>query len=275
MEVVVRQIRQAVVGVNTDRVLHSMWIPAGGKFLGATINVHCMVHDVNKSVGGMYGANAFQVPVDDPDATIIAEVLWDRQVPKDIEEAPGAFDLDTGTALADPEFAIGEVDIAGIFDYGPREMPGARRRKLITFANSRSAYEGSTVDTYSMLDTYSVTLGEQERVDAPHAVLYGFSSPSWDETQTLWTSPAEDQWINLMFPRWTMEQALVELLGQVETGAESPFEDASAFLLNHIEPDAVLETTGSLVAQPWTVFSQATMVMDVPGTPSIDLDSEG
>lgn len=274
MELVVRQITQKIVAVNTDRVIAAAWLPANGKLVGGTINVHCMSHDVDKSEGGMYGTNAFLLPVDDPDATITADVVWDRQVPKDIEEASGAFDLDTVGAVGSPEFAVGEIDVAGMLGYGPQELGGGKRRKMITFANSRAAYEGSTVDTYSMVDSFTISLGATERVKHPSLVAVGFSSPTWDETQTMHTAPAEDEWINLMFPGWTMKQALVELLGQTEAADDEPWATASAFLLGFLEPDAVLETTGALKARAWNVFCQATLVLDVPGEPSITLDSD-
>lgn len=274
MELVIRQITQKIVAINTDRVIAAAWLPANGKLVGGTINVHCMSHDINKSKGGMYGTNAFLLPVDDPDTAINADTVWDRQVPKDVEEASGAFDLDTVAAVAAPEFAVGEIDIAGMLGYGPNELAGAKRRKMITFANSRAAYEGTTIDTYSAVDTFVLTLPETERVKTPSLVAVGFSSPTWDETQSMHSSPAEDEWINLMFPGWTMKQALVELLGQTEAADDEPWATASQFLLNFLEPDAVLETTGSLAALPWTVFSQATLVIDVPGEPTMSLDTD-
>lgn len=242
--------------------------------VGASCSVHCFEHDVPQSVGGMYGTNAFLLPVDDPDAAVTADTIWDREVPKDVEESAGAFDLDSATADTDPEFAIGAFDLSSMFGYGPREIKGGRRRKLITFANSRAAYQGAAVDTYSMVDTFTLTLGETERVETPSLVAIGFSSPTIDETTTVWTAPLEDQWINLQFPKWTVMQALVELLGQIETGAESPWEDASAFIFDHLEPSSQQATAGSILFASWNVFAQTTFLMDVPGTPSVDLDTD-
>lgn len=273
MKIVVRTLFQQVVTGNSDRVMAALWIPSGGKLIGATVNVHAFVHGVAEATGGMYGTNAFLLPVDDPDAVVTADSVWDRHVPKDINEAAGAFDLDTGTAEGAAEFSIGEPDIAAVLGVGPSELQGGRRRKLLTFANSARAFD-STAATYTMADGFTLNIGGGERVEKPSVMCVGFSSPSIDETTTVFTSPAEDQWTNLQFPAWTLEQALVELLGQVETGAESPWEEASAFLLTFIEPLAVLTAAGSVLERAWVVFAQAVMVMEVPGRPMMQLDSE-
>ena len=117
-------------------------------------------------------------------------------------------------------------------------------------------------------------MGETEPVAEESVVCVGFSAPRFDETTTVWTSPAEDEWINLQYPQWTLEQALVELLGQTDVGAELPWEDASAFLLKHIEPDSVQLSAGSILSVDWLVFAQSTFVMSVPGRPVMRLDSE-
>lgn len=261
--------------VGTDDVMAAMWIPTGGRLLGMKLDVHVFSHDQPKSAAGFYGTNAFLLPVDDPDAVITADTIWDRHVPKDIEEGPGAYDLDTGTAELTPEFTPGEPDLSQLFRSGPLELKGGKRRKLITFASTQAGYEGASADTYTMLDKFGLSIGGSPRVEAPSVACVGFSSPVTTETTaTLWTSPAEDEWTNLQFPIWTLEQAFVELLGQVEAGAESPYEDASAFLVDYLEPDMFEETAGRFIDQSWTVYCHATMRMDVAARPQFALRSD-
>jgi hypothetical protein len=251
---------------NSDDVIACCWLPTGGKLISARIEVLCHAQDSPRAVATLYGTNGFLLPFEDPDTQNTADVVWDRHVPKDVEEAPGAYDLNTGGVSLVPEYEFGEVDLAGIFGSGPVRLSGAKRRRIFTIANRPGMYEGGSVDTYNPHDAFTLNIGPTRQVENPHLVAIGFSSPETADTTTQeWLSPLEDQWTNLQYPIWTLEQAMVELLGQTESGAESPFEDASAFLLDHLEPDAFEDTSGNFAPTTWQVFCKAVFRIEVPG----------
>ncbi len=268
MRIIRETLTQKVVTADTDQVIASAWIPTGGRLISATIQMHAMAFEVTKIGAFLYGTNAFLLPLPDPDTPITANVLWDRLVPKDVEEGPGAYDLDTTAADTTPEYELGEIDYTSLFGGGPFEIKGGKRRRMLTAASGAALYDGSTVDTISLLEKFTLRLKGTPRVYEPSCVAVGFSSPLLDDTtSTESTSPLEDQWINLQYAAWTLEQALVEALGQAEAGAESPWEDASAFLLNYAEPDVFEDNAARFTPQAWDVYAKARFVVEVPGTP--------
>lgn len=266
VQLVRRTLYSKTVAQNTDELVAVCWLPSEGKLVSASVEIHCMAVDIVRTSAALYGTNGFLIPVDDPDAVVVADTLWDRHVPKDVDEAAGAYDLDTASVDAEPEYEEGLADLSGLFGSGPVRLSGAKRRRLITLAEGTGTYEGGAADLYVAHDRFTLKIGPTRKVEQPHAVCIGFSAPALtDTTTTQWMSPAEDEWTNLQFPVWTMEQAMVELLGQVEAGAESPFEDASAFLLDFLEPDVYEQSAARFAATNWEVYCRAKFVMEVPG----------
>lgn len=262
MLIVRRTLLEKTTPANTDDVLACAWIPTGGRLVKAWLDVSLKstVHAVTKAV--LYGTNAFLLPVDDPDAQVTADVIWDRQVPKDVEETAGAYDLDTVGLVATPEFEIGEVDLAGMFQTGPYEISGGKRRSMVTFANNPVGFDGD--NAFIPTSHFKMKLGGTPRVYEPSVVCFGLSSPEMvDSTNTEWTSPTEKEWSQLQYAGMTLEQTLVEQMG-LATG--SPWADASAFLFDYAEPDAFEENGSYISPCEWLTFCKATFIVDVPGT---------
>ncbi len=190
--------------------------------------------------------------------------IWDRQVPKDIEEGSGASALDTAGAPATPEYEPGEIDYSEIYDSGPLELRGGKMRGLVTYANTPVGYADTT---YTPTANIKLKLGGSPRVYEPSVVAVGVSSPQMiDSTTGEWTSPSEQQWTQLQYAGMTLEQTVIESIGLVESGAETPWEEASEFLFNYAEPDAYEEDSNTLVPVGWILVARATFVVDVPGT---------
>ena len=57
----------------------------------------------------------------------------------------------------------------------------------------------------------------------------------------------------------------MSLIGLVEAGAETPFVDSATFIASLIEDDVFEGTSGSFLAVAWTVITQATFDISVPG----------
>lgn len=265
-----RRHSQRLVPAGTDEVLVSFPLPAGG----VLNNIHLETHVIGPETveflqAVMYGLSGFVVPVLDPDDQIVVNTLWDNLIPKDVDHAAGVFDIDTSAADATPEFEMGEPDWTGVMDLAAMNpVQIFRRRKMITVATSMANYAtvSAAPDLWTPTDIIKSKIGRKVRVATPSMVMLGFSSPSLDETTTGETNtPEEAQWTLLQYLEITLEQAFINLIGNIEAGAESPWEDASGFIAGLIEDDAFEETAGSFAPVSWVVFTGATFDISVPG----------
>lgn len=263
---VTRVTSQYSIATDTDEVIAAVAIPAGGKLESVNLNVSCQLADLSVLTAVMYGATMFAVPVIDPDATLKFAQIWDQQVPKDKDEAEGVYDLDTAAADATPEFEMGEMDFETLLGAGGSARKMWRRRRLISFANSPVAFQAGTPDTYSAIDTFSVRVKKNLRVDVPTVVMLGFSSPVLDDTVSSdLPIPAEKDWTKLRFVVDTLKQAVVELLGEVEAGANTPWTEAAVMISTLLEGPAMEEDAGSFLTGTWITYCTGSFTISVPG----------
>lgn len=259
-----------IVAAGSDRVLLNYPLPAHGVLNNVHLNIHVLGPEgVQFNQVVMYGLSGFVLPVPDPDSGIAVDTLWDNLVPKDIDSAQGVFDLDTGATDATPEFEMGEPDWSGIFDVAAMEpLEIFRRRKMLSTLNGMVNYEAvpAAADLWVPGDLVKTHVGRKVRVGTPSMVLFGLSSPSLDETnQTTPTVPSETEWILLQYLEIALDQAFMYLIGLVESGAESPYLESAGFIAELLEDDAYEATAGGFSPVSWTVFSQGTFDITVPG----------
>lgn len=261
---------QILINAGTDRVIAEYPLPVGGKLNG--VHLECHVLGLEESLAThmfMYGISGFVVPLPDPDAAINVDTLWDNLIPKDLDAGSGVFDIDTGALDATPEFEIGELDLTAIFDIqglAPREI--FRRRKRITLASNPSGFQqiASSADLLVPLDFFATQIKKAVRVSSPSMVLFGFSSPDLTQTTaTVRTAPLESQWFQYQFLEMTIEQMLMFVGGLVESGAETPYEEASAFIADLIEATVFEQSAGFYDAITWNCYTTATFDVSVPG----------
>lgn len=264
---------QIEVAGGTDQVMVGFPIPAGGTLKNVWIKQRVIgVEGQEYRHACMYGVSGFVIPVIDPDAGTTFEAIWDAQVPKDTDNAVGAFDLDTAGADTDPEFEIGTPDINALFDLtglAPEEI--FRRRTMLTLPDSPIGYEkvSAAVDVFTPVDKWDSQVKRNVRVDSPAVVLFGFSSPDVAATTaTVKAIPSEVEWVLLQFMEMTLEQAFIHLIGLVESGAQTPYVEAAAFVAELIEDSVYEETATSFNPQTYRVYTQATFEIEVPGTVS-------
>lgn len=270
MRVIGRRMSQIVVAAGTDGLITSYPLPAGGRLNGVHLNVHVLGSEgAQFQQAVMYGLSGFVVPVPDPDSGAALENLWDLLIPKDVDESSGVLDLNTGSNDTSPEFEMGEPDWSGVFNVtslNPQQI--FKRRKLLTTLNGMVNYEtvAAAADLWVPGDHFSTQLKRNVSVGMPSMVLFGFSSPSLDDTnQTAILIPTEIQWTLLQYLEITLENAFMSLIGLVEAGAETPFEDSAVFIASLIEDDVFEGTSGAFLAMAWTIFTQATFDITVPG----------
>lgn len=257
---------QYTIASDTDEVIAAVPLPVGGKLEGVNLRVSCIQGGISITTAVMYGATMYAVPVLDPDAGAAFNVLWDTQVPKDKDEAEGVYDLDTAAADVTPEFELGEMDFETLIGAGGAARKMWRRRKLVTFPESPVGFLDATPDKFQAIDAFSVKLKQKLSAQVPTVVMLGFSSPVLDDTTvTDLTSPAEKDWTKLRFVTDTLKQAVVELLGEVEAGANAPWTQAAVMISTLLEGPAFEEDAGSFATGTWTVFCTGSFTISVPG----------
>lgn len=259
------------MAVNSDRVLAGALIPAGGSLNALHLEMHIIPVLMGLDTATLYGVSVFVVPLLDPDAGATYDSIWDQQIPKDIDLAAGAFDLDTAATDTGPEFEIGEPDITAFIKGSSAPVQIARRRKLLSLANSAGKNTDRTASNFQATDVFRTTITKKVSVDVHSVALVGLSNPSLtDTTGTNWTTPAEKEISMIQYAELMLENAFIDLLGLTQAGAESPYSDALTALANYIEPDALETDAGKFFQGNIQTFTKATFDVSVPGRMLMD-----
>lgn len=271
MRVFMKRTTEMTIANGEDLVLAGAPIPPGGKLNNVWMDCHIIGPEATQiGQACLYGIGGYVMPLPDGDSALNFDVLWDNLVPKDVDEAQGAFDLDTAATDTTPEFEIGEIDWNAVFEMQAlKPIEIFKRRKMLTLATSSVGY--STVDAgtdlYTPVDHFSTHLKRSVKVGSPSLVLFGFSSPdTLQSVSAQFTSPTEQQWVMLTYLEMALEDAFKNLIGLVEAGAETPYDEMSAFVAALIEPSIFEQDAGSFVGVTYTVFTRTVFDITVPGT---------
>lgn len=274
MRLIGRRLSQRSVVAGNDEVVAGYPIPSNGSLNSIHLGQHIISSEGQDYRGmGIYGCSGFVLPVLDPDGGATFQAIWDAQVPKDVDIAAGAFDLDTGAADTTPEFEIGTPDVSAIVDMAagaPREI--FRRRKYMTVASQKAIYTpvDAGTDLVIFTDHYVTTINQGVRAVEPSVVLIGFSSPDTARTdQVEKTIPNEAEWALLQYLEVALENMLMSLIGLTEAGAESPYEESLAFIAELVEDTVFEETANLFITNTYTVYTRATFDITVPGRISV------
>jgi len=261
-----------LTGSSSDTVLTGFDLPAGSvlKHIGARIHVISNLAAVEREQSAMYAIAAYLIELDDPDAVVSYEDLWDRFVPKytDVD----LIDLDTAGADVTPFWEPGEARFDEIFDMGDRPLRLFMRRKMVTFADPGSAgFRFQPAETpfepqYMPADIINFKLNRSIRVRKPSCVVVAMSNPALDDTVSNHPALTESEWGQIQYIESTLERALMDQLGQTEAGAESPWEEASDIIRKHLAPDIQEETAGAFITLAWNAFVTLQFSHTVPGS---------
>lgn len=262
---------QVVAAAGADIVVGGVLLPSESVLNNVWGDVHAVSlisMDFDRAV--LYGCSGYVLPVEDPNATNAFDTIWDTMVPKDTDFAAGALDLDAESANTSPEFEPGEPNINRLMDLqvNDQDLRWFHRRKMLSFATRPTGFDsGDTPKSFIPADNFRVRSRKNIEADYHSAALLGFSSPGMDDvTTTSWVSAADSvHWMQLKYLDVTLEQAFMQLAGLVETGAETPWEEAAALLEDLLEPTVVEITAGDFTAPSWNVFAALTFDVTVPG----------
>lgn len=258
------------VATGTDRVFFGMSLPSDTVIHDISIAVSVVANQPTANIGNatMYAAEGWILPVPDPDGSNDYDGQWDLLVPKDTDVE--AIDLDTLATDATPFYEPGEPDLTGIFDIGVQPERIWKRERMLTAASGAIAVnrDPATPFAYEYLpgDSFHIRVKRRLRVRQPSVLVFGLASPSLDDTSD--TVPGhllEAEWPQVKYIGNVLERAILHLMGIVETGAETPWEEAIVLLKKHLEPDVQEDTAGNWVSPTWIVTSKGIVDHSVAG----------
>ncbi len=264
-----RRLTQTLVAAGSDRVV-----------LGISLPSDSVLHDVSASVSivangpaalgsaHLYACEGYILPIPDPDGSASLDGMWDLLVPKDTDVE--AIDLDTLAADTTPFYEPGEPDLTGIFDVGVQPQRIYKREKLLTAASGALSVardpESPFAFEYLPGDAFKIRVRKRYRVRQPSVVVFAIASPSLDDTTaTPEGHLLEAEWPQVKYIGNVMERALLHLFGLVETGAETPWEEAITLLKKHLEPDPFEESATNFTAPTWIVTVKGIIDHSVEG----------
>lgn len=258
---------QYEIAADTDQVITWVPVPKDGRVDQIWFDVSIKVGQVDINDAVMYAISGQVFAVQDPDTLDTVDDMWDRMVPKD-KINTAEIDTDTLTPDTSPEQEMGEVELERAFGEQQGITEFFRRRKRISYPQSPFGFVDGSPDLYTPIDYFKTHARIMARVDKPSIAAIGFSAPLMDVTTGTFPSiPLDHEWQML---RW-MEVFLFDhwknIVGLTETGAETPYIDATNFITELLEPAVVEETTGAYLAASHTVFCGATWQITVPGSP--------
>jgi len=267
-----KQIIQKEVEDNTDRVVGFVPLPTGAKLNNCWIDMR-IIGDASRAVkeAGFYGVKGMVIAVDDPDAIITLDTLWDNQVSKDLSTSgsPGTVDLDETSSSTEPEWEPGFVDLEELMGTGNvgANLEIFRREKMITFAESPVGYNASN-GTYIPVDFFRTHIKGGPRVDAMSMALLGFSSPAMDNRDTNEaTLPGEQQWFVYQFLDTYLEDMFKALVGINPSGAS--YLATATTVMEFLEHATFEPDDDQLVSNHWQVYSKVTWDVTMPGMEKI------
>lgn len=215
----------------------------------------------------MYALEGYILPVFDPDDGSTLDTLWDQLVPKDSDTE--VVDLDAESSQTAPFFEPGEPDFQAVLDVGIQPERIYRRERMLTLAKgSVFSFRQQAADVVRWVpgDAFNVRIKRRIRVERPSVLVFGFASPAMDDhTTTVESILEEAQWPQVKYMGETLRRAMLHLMGLTEAGAETPWEEATALLKRHLEPDMVEEVAGTYVGSTWSVSSRAIIDHSVVG----------
>lgn len=260
-----RRLHGTSVNPGADEILFGMSLPSGSRINDISIDVRVSsptVLALNQM--GMTAVEGWILPVLDPDAATSFLTLWDTLVPKDTDVE--VVDLDTGAADSTPFFEPGEPDWSDLLEVGLRPERVYHKNVMHTIGRGSVFSYFDTTIKFLPGANYDIRIRKNYRVSQPSVLVFAIASPSLDDTTaTLQTAAAESEWGQMKYIGHVMERAMLHLFGVTEAGAETPWEEATALLKKHLEPDPYEKTGATFTGLTYNVIAKAIVDHSVEG----------
>ncbi len=260
----------------SDEVLFGLTLPSGSIVHG----IHAEISYVCGSISA--GANLFAavrmgaisvegwiLPILDPDAGASWDAVWDALVPKDTDV--DVMDLDSVATDATSFFEPGEMAMANLFNVGLQPRRIYHHHKILSIADGAVGVVQDNQTPFQLEYTpggkLTINIGRNIAVSQPSLLAFAFGVPLMDDTAVgVPTVLSESQIPQVKYMRDVLSRAMLHQLGLIEAGAETPWEEASALLRLHLNPDIFEDTAGLFVTQgEYIVAGEVTIRHSVTG----------
>ncbi len=264
-----RRMTKRSVLTGEDRVIIGLSLPSGSRINDINIEMHfAQSTPLNISNAVMVAVEGWIIPVLDPDAATLLDTIWDNLVPKDTDVE--VVDLDTGAADATVFYEPGEPDFSQLLDVGLRPERIYSSSRLLTISSgSVATYQDNQTPFLPVWYpgfVQKIRIRKNYGVSQPSVLLFAVGNPSLDDTSgTGMTAAAEAEWGQTKYIGHVLERALLHLFGVTEAGAETPWEEATALLKKHLEPDVFEQFGTELASSTWLITARAVIDHSVEG----------
>ncbi len=260
--------QQVIAG--QDSVVAGLWVPAKStiRSIWGYVQYEAAVErGLNEVAQGALAG--YILPVLDPDSTGTMSTVWDALVPKD--DGGDVLDLDTSAGDSASFWEPGLQVWEEVFDVGLQPLKIYEQHFLSSMGMNAIAVnrDPATPFDYEYIggSRLAFNLRGPFRVDGPSLLVFAAGSPATTQTNgsAALAAIAEADWAQLQFIDEVLERSMLHILGLIEVGAETPFEEATALLRAHLDPP-VLEVAGGIF-QPttWNLTGEARFVVEVQG----------
>lgn len=265
-----RRLHFGVQSAATDEVFFGLSLPSGSRVNGVNIDLQFWASGVRlASEASLYAIEGWILPIHDPDAAATYDQFWDRMVPKDTDVE--TIDLDTASGDAAPFYEPGEPNFAGLFDVGWQPERIYRREGIL------SPVTGNIMVTRDPATPFltewfpgvqvNIRVNKNYAISQPSVLLFALALPALDDTTNTVSSVAlENEWPQTKYIGDVLKRAMLHLFGLVEAGAETPWEEATALLKKHLEPDPFEFSAAKLVSISMNVLAKGICDHSVVGT---------
>lgn len=259
-----------------DRVLASAPVSAdGGKFLGMSGTVKVVgAADRNIAQAVMTMLRANVVMYVEQGVGTDADELWDRMVPKDVllSGTAGSDQIDTDiltgdediTTFSEPGLPNPTVLAEGDQIWGTEVL---RSSHIYTFADTSDGFKAGTPDTFIPNQVFRTDTRKQVQMGGPIPgyALLAIGTPLLTST----SAAIPDLLINnemlmLKHLHQLLEDSWKQFAGLDEAGAESPFIDIAALIVELTEPLVQEESGGAWAAGSFNVWNETYIDTYVP-----------
>ena len=266
-----RRMSHVATGATTDQVILGWSLPSDTVIHDIRAKVQMIGTSQSKVHGAasLYAAEMWILPVLDPDLGDTYDDIWDALVPKDTDVQ--TLDLDTQALDTSSFYEPGEIDWSAVVDVGLRPERLYHRHKILTQAGGNALFQyQDSQSPYAVKwvcsDSFNIHVGRRLRVRQPSVLVIAVANPGVDDTTpTVQTALVENEWNQVKYAGNMLERLILHLFGLTEAGAESPWEEATALLQKHLDPDVYEETAGKFSPETFDVYSEGMLDHSVVG----------
>lgn len=268
MSVNIKQLvnQQRVILPNTDKVIAALSLPSDCTLnsvrLGVSVEGPAMAN-INTVAG--FAIEGWIIPVEDPDLADSYQDIWDLLVPKD--DDADVVDLDTQAVESTSFWEPGMPELESIFEVGAAPQKIYAKATWLTAAKAGAS--AVLIDTtFKWFPTAYEQVGAGSyHVKTPSVVLFGLGSPALTDTSaTEQVAHSENEWSRTKYIGDILNQAMSRVLGLIESGSETPYQEALELVRKLVEPTLLEETANAFNPVGYWVHSEGNFNYTVPGT---------